>query len=142
MSNIKHNHAIRGKVTKTYRVWIQMKNRCNNPNSKYYKNYGGREIQICSRWNKFENFLIDMGERPDGLVIDRIDNNGNYEPSNCRWTDYKTSNRNTRVVKLSIDKANIIREMRLLGFKLREIAEKFNISLTMVYFIVNRKYWQ
>ena len=80
-----------------YDVWRSMKDRCLNPNYPQYKDYGGRGISICERWKtSFRNFISDMGPRPDGYVIDRIDNDGNYEPGNCRWTDRKTSQRNQR----------------------------------------------
>lgn len=72
--------------TGTYRSWRQMRGRCNNKNDKGYKNYGGRGIKICDRWNDFENFLEDMGERPIGKSIDRVDVNGDYLKENCKWS--------------------------------------------------------
>lgn len=81
----------------TYQSWSRLKQRCNNKNASGYKHYGGRGITYDPRWEKFENFLLDMGIKPDKkLSIDRIDPNGNYEPDNCRWTDSKTQSLNTR----------------------------------------------
>jgi hypothetical protein len=76
-----------------------MKTRCQNPRSGSYQHYGGRGIQVCARWQKFENFLKDMGARPEGHQIDRIDVNGNYEPNNCRWVTQSVNARNKRDTK-------------------------------------------
>jgi hypothetical protein len=89
--------------TPTYRVWTDMRKRCENPRSKSYPNYGGRGIKVCKRWQKFENFLADMGERPsDSHEIDRIDHNGDYKPGNVRWLDDgRAQTRNRRKPKNS-----------------------------------------
>ena len=95
-STTKHGHSRKAGLTRTYRIWRGMKTRCENTKSAVYARYGGRGITVCERWQRYENFVADMGECPDGLTLDRIDNNGGYEPGNCRWASYKDQSRNQR----------------------------------------------
>lgn len=100
---LKEEHNGRFKKThglirsRTYKTWQAMKYRCECPEtSDHFANYRGRGISICERWRTFENFLADMGERPPGMTLDRINNDGNYEPDNCRWASIKQQSNNHR----------------------------------------------
>lgn len=95
----RHGHTT-GKFSPTYHSWVAMIQRCTNPDRDSWKYYGGRGITVCARWKTFDNFLADMGERPPGRTLDRIDTNGNYEPNNCRWatTAEQHANRRTYLV--------------------------------------------
>jgi hypothetical protein len=94
--NFKHGESVGGKETPTYQVWKHMIQRCGNPRCKDYKYYGGRGIKVCDRWKDFSAFSADMGDRPNGLTIDRIDNDRDYEPGNCRWVSMAVQNTNKR----------------------------------------------
>jgi len=89
-----HGHSRRGRMSRTYKSWAKMIERCTNPNCKDYPNYHGRGITIYEPWMKFENFLNYMGECPEKLELDRVDPNGNYEPGNVRWADEYTQSIN------------------------------------------------
>jgi hypothetical protein len=91
-----HGEASIGRETREYRRWKAMLQRCCNPNKKDFKYYGGRGIKVCKRWSRFENFLADMGRCPTGYSIERVNNNGNYTPSNCEWIPLRDQQKNTR----------------------------------------------
>lgn len=105
--------------TPTYRSWINMRERCNNPRHHAYASYGARGIRVCDRWNaSFENFLADMGAMPPGLTLERIDNDGDYEPGNCKWATRAEQQRNRRCTKLSAELVALIRSSPLTSYAL------------------------
>ena len=97
--NYIHGYSARALVDSTYMSWYSMLQRCENSKNARYKNYGERGIKVCAKWHDFKAFLNDMGDRPAGLTLDRIDNDGDYTPSNCRWASGTVQNLNSRVSK-------------------------------------------
>lgn len=123
----KHLDARNGKHNKIYDIHQAMKQRCLNPNQKFYKNYGGRGIKICDEWLDYKNlkkWAINNGYR-EGLDLDRINNDGNYEPSNCRWISHKVNcnNRSTRkIIKIKGKE-----------YTVEDIVKKYNLSKTCIH---------
>jgi len=123
------------KKTKIYHVWAIMLDRCNNPHSIKYPNYGGRGIKVCDRWLKFENFFTDMGDKPsEEYSLDRINNDGDYTKDNCRWATNKEQSRNKR----NNIKCEINGEIKLLI----EWCEIYKANYYTVYEVINYKNWK
>lgn len=120
--------------TPTYNVWQSMKDRCLNPKNCVYHNYGARGIKVCDRWiNSFENFYSDMGEKPKHLSIERIDNNGDYEPSNCRWATAReqcANRRRSSHVTIDGETKNISEWSRVSGIGRSTIRRRFDAGIT------------
>jgi hypothetical protein len=134
----RHGHWVGGSPTGTWRSWQAMLRRCLTPSCGNYSHYGAKGITVCDRWNpaqggSFENFLADVGLRPEGFSIDRINSKGNYEPANCRWADATTQviNRRTwkrRPDKISDAQVTELRSLRQQGWNHQELATRFGIS--------------
>jgi len=122
-----------------HNLWFKIKERCENPNCSSYHNYGGRGIVMCERWQIFQNFYDDMiVGYSKGLEIDRINNNGNYEPNNCRWVSHRVNTQNTRNTKLSVE---IVAEIRESNLPAPFFAKKYNTSRGVINAARSGKTW-
>lgn len=124
----KPTHGLSG--TREYHIWEQMKARCLRSTHPCFRKYGARGISICERWMRFENFIADMGNCPEGMSIDRIDNDGDYEPSNCRWTTRLVQQNNRRCC-VYIEHEGKTRTMsewaRELGFRFTTLSRRYHV---------------
>lgn len=127
---VKHGHATKAKRTPEYTAWHCMKSRCLDKRNADYASYGGRGIRVADSWLLFENFLRDMGIKPAGTSIDRIDNNGNYEPNNCRWATNRQQSRNKRTT------INLMFNGKLTP--MIDVAKELGITYRAMYFRLRR----
>lgn len=119
--------------TTEYKTWSSMIQRCTNPKSRQYKQYGGKGISVCDRWkNSFEEFYRDMGKKPPNMSLDRIDPSKGYELQNCRWADKFIQARNKRKSKTSFEQAEIIRNLYKNGLGPKKISEITGLRKTAV----------
>jgi len=153
---VKHTHLSSGKTqscgcswtkhgmsrSKEYRVWDSMVRRCHSQSHHAFKDYGARGITVCDKWKKFEGFIEDMGLKPDGLSIERINNDLGYSKENCKWATVTEQARNRRATKLDEDKVVQIKILLENGVSQNKIASQFAVSRGNIGHIAQRTTWR
>lgn len=141
--NRRHGHATGGKVSREYTSYNNMKARCYNEKYSLFHRYGGRGITVCDKWMRsFINFYNDMGDCPEGMSLDREDNNGNYNPENCRWADVYQQAQNSSITKLNPIAVKTIRWLLINTKKSqRDIAKAYGISQSLIGAVSTKKAW-
>ena len=127
----RHGHSAKSGKSDTYRCWRSMMQRCYRVKEKSFPRYGGRGITVCDRWHDFANFLADMGERPNGKELDRIDNSNGYGPENCRWATRTQQVRNrdiTRIIECNGIKRPLAEWCDILGMNYKMLQRRLNIG--------------
>lgn len=131
-------HGMSGDTAGAYNSWVHMRSRCHSKSNGRYGRYGGRGLNICTRWSSFSAFLADMGPRPAGMSLGRIDNDGNYEPDNCRWETSTEQMRNTSRVRLDATK---VAEIRASGESYGTLAARFSVDKRTISNVKLFKSW-
>lgn len=148
MKSIKDKCRSRGDDYHVYMAWLHARQRCRNPRDASYKNYGGRGVHFCEIWDDFVLFAVYMGPRPAGATLDRINNDGNYEPGNCEWASYKTQARHTQKNKLTAALVSAIKTEHIPGKNRRErgntalLARKYGIHKNTILAAVRGEIWK
>jgi hypothetical protein len=128
--------------TPTYIAWVEARKRCHSPQNKRFPSYGGRGIFVCDRWrNSFEAFFSDMGECPEGLTLERKDNDRGYEPGNCVWADRCQQSRNRRSNKLNMALAQEIRERHVAGESTLALSKAYGVCWSSVKNVISGSAW-
>jgi len=129
-------------IPELYHIWQSMRNRCLNPKAKSFKDYGGRGIKICTEWNSYSQFKSDMSPRPVGTSIERIDNDGDYTPQNCRWATRKEQQRNQRITRKVVVRGKTYLAVELAersGMKTDTIVKRAEANLTLKQILDNKR---
>jgi hypothetical protein len=154
--NVKHSHLFAGKTkscgcswtthnkskSNEYMIWDGMISRCYNKSHHAYNNYGGRGISVCDKWRKFEGFYEDMGDKPKGLTLERIDNSLGYNKDNCKWASMTEQSRNRRSTKLNETVVGEIKSLINKGIAQSKIAIQFNVSRGNIGHIAQGLTWR
>lgn len=138
----RHGHAIGRAYSPTYHSWQAMLARCRYVERDIKRKHAGRGIAVCGRWEVFENFLADMGERPDGMTLDRVDNDGNYTPENCRWATPVEQARNRRNARMTYATAYEVCTRLLAGETAKSVAVRFGCSESLPREILKGRTWR
>lgn len=137
--NTKHGLS----TTSTYTIWHDMVRRCTDPRRIRYSQYGGRGITVCDDWMYFENFVRDMGQRPNKLTLERKDNDKGYSKDNCIWATQLQQSRNKRTNKLNIPKVKLIKYMfNVTSIDKKTIKDHFGISIQLLNAVLKNKIWK